>query len=430
MASADLSRRAVLAGAAALAALPAAAAETTVRPVGPGVGFSLKNARVLVGDGAVVEGGVRVEDGRIVEVGAGVGDGEDLGGATLFPGFYEAGTVLGLYEVDLEGGTHDEAESSDAITPQARVVDGYNPRSALLPVARLGGVLGALVMPGGGGLVSGQAAWVRTAGDTVADAVVKAPAGVCLQLGHAATGGLPNGPKSRMGVAMKLRDLFDQEAPPAPPGEGKRRIFAPKPKPPADEKLTRGQRALRAVLRRETKALLVADRADDLLFALDLAREYALDAVIVGAAEGHLVARALADAGHPVLVGPVTIQPDSPEHLHVRYENAALLHAAGVRIALRQGGPHTVRDLPTEACVAVAHGLPWDAAIAAVSGAAPGFWGLSVGKIAAGFEATFALAAGDPLQPRTALTGVWMRGERLPLRSRQSDLYERYRTLR
>lgn len=428
MASARISRRAFVAGA--LAAGPALAAETVVRPAeAPTAGFSLRNARVLLGDGTVVDGGVRVEGGRIVEVGAGVKDGRDLGGATLFPGFYDAGSTLGLVEIDLEAASHDQAEGSDAITPQARVVDAYNPRSELIPVARLGGVLGALVMPAGGALISGQAAWMRTAGDTVPDALLAAPAGICVNLGHGGTGGLPNSPKSRMGVAMKLRDLFD-EAKPAPEAE-KPRLFR-KPAPPPDEgDLTRAQKALRALRKREIKALLHADRADDLLFALDLAKEYALDAVIVGAAEGHLVARQLADAGHPVLLGPVTVQPDGWEHLHVRYENPAILHAAGVRFALRKGsGPHNVRDLPLEACVAVANGLPWEAAIAAVCSAAPGFWSLGAGRLAVGQEATFALANGDPLQPRTAITGVWMRGAELPLRSRQTDLYERFRTLR
>lgn len=415
---AGASRREVLIGAAALAATPALA----VTPAS----FSLRNARVVVGDGTVVDGGVRVEGGKIVEVGPGVRDGTDLAGATLFPGFYDGGSALGLYEIDLEPATHDAAETSDAIVPQARAVDGWNPRSALLPVARISGVLGALVIPGGG-LVSGQAAWMRVAGDTVAEATLKAPAAVCVHLGHPG-GDAPNAPKTRMGVAMKLRDLLDKNEPAEPTTKGM--LWWRREVPPDEKELSRGEKTLRALRRRETKALFVADRADDLLLALDLAREYALDAVLLGCTEGHLVARQLADAEVPVLLGPVTVQPASFETLHARYDNAAKLHAAGVRFGLRQGNPHQLRDLPTEAAVAVAHGLPWEAAIAAACGNGPGFWGLDVGLIKVGHEATFAQATGDPLQPRTAIRGVWIRGEATPMTSRQTELYERYRTLR
>lgn len=434
--AAGRTRREVLGGlavAGALAAWPGAglAAEGTAA-VKALPTFSLRNARILRGDGTVVEGGVRVEGGRIAEVGPGVKDGRDLGGATLFPGFHDGGSTLGLVEIDQEGATHDRGEGSEAIVPQARVVDGYNPRSALIPVARLGGVLGALVIPDGGALVGGQAAWMRLCGDTVGDAVLAAPAAVCFALGHGATGNVPGSPKSRMGVAAKIRDLLDQNELPKQETETKGILWWRRevPKPPKDEKLTRAQKVVRALRRRETKAIFAADRADDLLVALDLAKEYGLDAVLLGAAEAHLVAPAIADAGVPVLYGPVTVQPDSFEHLHARYDTPRALHDAGVRFALRKGGPHNLRDLATEACVAVAHGLPWEAAIAATTGNAPGFWKLEVGRIEPGFEATFALADGDPLQPRTAVTGIWMRGDELPLRSRQTDLYQRYRTLR
>ena len=412
---AAVSRRSFLVGAATLA---------LARPAFAATSRSFRNARIVIGDGNELDGGVRIEGGKIVEVGPGVNDGEDLGGAVLFPGFYDGGSTLGLTEIDLEAATQDAQEASDAVTPQARVVDGYNPRSVLLPVARLQGVLGALVIPGGGSLVSGQAAWVRTAGDTVDDAVIVAPAGVCFNLGHAGTGG-PNGPKSRMGVAMKLRDLFDADTPKPPPA--KRKCKKGEPEKPED--LTRAQKVVRALLARETKAILCAHRADDILIALALAKEFGLDAILLGAAEGHLVARQIADAKVPVLLGPVTLQPDGFDTLYARYDNAALLHAAGVSIALRQGSPHNLRDLPTEACIAVAHGLPREAAVAAVTGNGPGFWGLSVGRIAVGHEASFARCDGDPLQPRTRVTGVWMRGEPLPLVSHQTELYERFRTL-
>ncbi|MFZ5476979.1 MAG: hypothetical protein ACOZNI_09415 [Myxococcota bacterium] len=408
-------RRSLLLGAAALAIAPRARAATA----------TWSNARVLVGDGTEITGGVAVENGMIKAVGPDVKGGTDLGGAVLFPGFWDGGSPIGLSEIDLEPDSRDDSEGSDAITPQARVVDGYNAASELLPVARYGGVLGGLVIPGGGTLVSGQAAWMRFAGDTCPEATILADAGVVINLGHGGTGGAPNSPKSRMGAAMKIRDLLDaNELPKEPEGKKKKKGEDEK-----DEKLTRAQKVIRAMRAREKKALFACDRADDVLVALDVAREYELDAVLLGCAEGWKVAKAIAEAKVPVLLGPITTQPSGFSTLYARYENAAALHEAKVRFALRQGDPHQLRELPTEACVAVANGLPWAAAIAAVCGNGPSFWGLQTGLIKPGYEATFAVAEGDPLQPRTRILGVTVRGAEVPHTSRQTELYERYRTL-
>lgn len=413
---ASASRRAFLVGAGALLAGRAWAEEERV----------LSNARILVGDGTEQRGGVRIRGGRIAEVGPQVTGGEDQGGATLYPGIYDGGSTLGLTEVDLEADTHDASEASDSVTPHARVVDGYNPLSDTVAVARTGGVLGALVLPGAGTLVPGRAAWMRmVTTPLVADALL-AEAGVCFSLGHNATGGAPGSPKSRMGVAMKLRDLFDANPAPEPPPEGKPKKGAPPP-PPAPTAL---QKAIHALRRKETKALFVADRADDLVLATELARVYGLDAVIVGGAEAHLVAPQLAAAGLPVLLGPVTVQPDSFQHLYVRYENAAILHAAGVRFAFRLGDPHRLRDGTTEAGIAVAYGLPYGAGIAALTGNGPGFWGLDVGRVQVGHRASLVRVDGDPLQPRTKVTGLWMDGAPVPLVDRQTRLYDRFRTLK
>lgn len=388
-------------------------------------GWSLRNARILVGDGTEVQGGVRVEGGRIVEVGPGVKDGEDQGGKLLFPGFWDGGSRLGLYEIDEEGGTHDEADVTDAVVAQDRVIDGYNPQSLLIPVARRYGVVGTLVMPGGGALVAGQAAWMRTTGDTVDAATVAAPAGLVIYLGHAGTGA-GNAPKARIGVAARLRDLLDANKPPPAADPKKKTKADAKPDEP-----TRAQAALRALRSGSMKALIYADRADDLATGMSIAKEFSLDVVFVGCAEGHLLARELADAGHPCILGPVTVQPDSYDHLYVRYDNAALLAKAGMRIGLRHGGaPHQLRDLTTEADFAVAYGLPWAQAIAAACANNPSFWGLQVGKLAPGYEATFVRADGDPFQPRTHVDAVWMQGVPASLRTHQTDLYERFETLR
>jgi imidazolonepropionase-like amidohydrolase len=90
-----------------------------------------------------------------------------------------------------------------------------------------------------------------------------------------------------------------------------------------------------------------------------------------------------------------------------------------------------LRELPTEAEVAVAYGLPYAAAIAAACGHnAASVWGLDIGRIEVGAGATFAVADGDPLQPRTRIRRTWIGGRECTTRSRQTALFERFRALK
>lgn len=394
--------------------------------VGTSGSFTLSNARILVGDGGEVQGGVRVENGQIAEIGPGLKSGDDLGGATIFPGFFDGGSPIGLFEIDLEAATHDESEGTDGLLPGIHAEDSYNPASALIPVARRQGVLGGLCLPSGG-LVSGQAAWMRFSGGSVAAATMKSSAGVVFNFGRGGTGALPNQPHTRMGLALKLREVLEANKAPDPPDPKAKKKKGEPDKPP---EFTRTQKVWHAIRARETKVILSASRADDILAAIAFAKEFNLDAVLLGCAEGHLVARDIAESGYAVLVAPTTTQPGDWESLNAAYENPALLHAAGVTLVMREGAAHNLRELPTEVCVAVANGLPYAAAIAASCGHnAASIWDLPVGTLATGKSATFAIAEGDPIQPRTRMRRAWIDGREVTLRSRQTTLFERFRTL-
>ncbi len=422
-------RGAALAGAGAIGGAGRAWAEDSLW--GSGSGQTWSNARILTGlmpgDWPVeLAGGIHVQDGTIVAIGPEVTGGIDLGGATIWPGMWETGTSMGIAEIDLEPATRDDVESGDPLEPQVRVVDAFNPQSALQPVLRARGVMGALVMPGGG-VVSGQAAWMRTSGNTVSEATVLAPAGLVINLGKA--GVSAGGATSRMGVAARLRDVLEANPPPQDPPKPSMWKRAPPPATPPKPP-TRAEAVWHDLLSWRLKAIFVADRASDIELALGLASDYGLDAVIVGAAEGWMLADELSDAGVPVVLGPVTAQPDSFDHLRARYDNAALLHAAGVRLAIRIGDPHRTFDLSTEAGIAVAWGLPYSVAVAAITGNSPDFFGLTQGRLVTGREATFVISDGDPLEPRTSVKHVVVNGVEMPLVNHQTELYDRFRVLK
>ena len=178
------------------------------------------------------------------------------------------------------------------------------------------------------------------------------------------------------------------------------------------------------------RTLIKAERADDIIRALEFTEAYGLDTILLGAAEAHVVASEIAASGVPVFLGPITTQPSSFEHLQARYENAALLHAAGIPISFRTGSTHDSRRLRVSAGIAVAHGLPWNAAMHALSAAPWSALGMPMqGGLREGAFAHLVISGGDPIQPRSPVLQVLIDGVDTTMMTRQRRLYETFRVL-
>jgi imidazolonepropionase-like amidohydrolase len=419
------------------AAVPAATLADAYarRPRGAVFGgtLTLVHARVLVGDGTRVDDATLiVRDGRIVSVTPGgvapaaTADAPviDATGLTITPGFVGVGHALGLVEIELEPSTVDDAPAggADPIRASFSAADGYNPTSVLVPVARLGGVTSALSTPQGG-LVAGTSAWVDLAGARPDDALVAPVVALHVDLDD---GGVEAGGGARPAMLGRFRDALEDA-----------RLYASQRA--AYER--RGLRELsvsRADLERLAEALsgrvpvvVRVARADDILRVLALARAYRLRLVLSGVEEGWKVADAIATAGVPCIVQPLANLPERFARLGTRYDNAALLARAGVRLVLTTDGPHGLRNLRQEAGNAVADGLDAAVALRALTSEPARIFGLGaeVGTLAPGRVANLAAWTGDPFELRTRLAHLVVRGRALPLRSRQTELFERYREL-
>jgi imidazolonepropionase-like amidohydrolase len=175
---------------------------------------------------------------------------------------------------------------------------------------------------------------------------------------------------------------------------------------------------------------VVANRRSDIETALRIGREYKLKLILAGAAEGWMIPSEISGAGVPVLVEPLDNIP-SYDALGIRYENAALLAKGGVKLALMETATENSRDLKQQAGNAVANGMTWDQALRAVTltpaeilGVAGQYGSLEPGKVA-----NVVIWSGDPFEFSTGVEHVFIRGRDVPLRSRQTELLERYRTL-
>jgi imidazolonepropionase-like amidohydrolase len=172
------------------------------------------------------------------------------------------------------------------------------------------------------------------------------------------------------------------------------------------------------------------DRAADIRRVVAFAQRAGMKPVIAGAAEGWRVARELAQAGVPVLLDPLQNLPESFDAIGARLDNAALLHRAGVRIAFTQSDAesHNARTIRQVAGNAVAHGLPWDAALAALTANPAEIFGIAAqrGRIADGQVADLVLWSGDPLEVTSVAEDVIIAGRTTDMRSRQTELRDRY----
>ncbi len=414
-----------------LAALVALApAVALAQPVGQPI--ALVGGTVLPGDGPAIENAtVILQDGRVLRVIAGGAPPAgartiDCAGTVLTPGFVGVGSPIGLVEIGLEPSTDDEAPEGDDVDPvraSFSAADGYNPRSTLIPVARRWGVTSVVSTPTGG-LVAGTSAWMDLRGATLADAMVAERAALHVSLDD---GGVEASGGARASALGLLREVLDDA-----------RLYRQR-RASFDRRGLRELSVSHLDLDRLAEALagdlpvvIRVARASDITRALELGRAYGLRVVLSGAEEGWMVAREIAAARVPVIVQPLTNLPSQFSRLHSRYDNAALLRAAGVTVILSAGDDaHGQRNLRQEAGNAIAAGMSREDALAALTVEPARAFGLEdrYGTIAPGRVANLVVWTGDPFELTTWARHVFIRGEDVPLTTRQTLLFERYRDL-
>ncbi len=384
----------------------------TVHPVS---GPPIENATVLIEHGEITAVGADV----VVPAGVRI---IDASGKVVTPGLFDASTQIGLIEVNAVSGTVDSRMSGDYVTAAFDVVDGINPHSVLIPVSRVSGVTTVLSGPSGG-LIAGQAAVIDLAGQPLAEILAVPRVAMIGRYGPNAvdeTGG------SRGAASLHLREVLDDA-----------RFWAEN-----EAAFNRGAsrsvshsrldlQALQPVLAGDMPLVIDVHRASDIETVMRIADDYGIDLVVRGGTEAWMVAERLAAADVPVILKPLTNLPGGFDRLGARFDNAALLADAGVRVAISTMDTHNVRWLTLEAGNAVRFGLPWDAALRAVTLAPARILGIAgrYGSLEPGKVGNVVVWSGDPFELSSAPEVIVIRGEFIPDASRQGDLLDRYRIL-
>jgi imidazolonepropionase-like amidohydrolase len=409
---------------------------------------AITGGRILTGTSVIENGTVVIQNGRIVSVGAGAAPAGarmiDATGKVVAPGFVAVDSGLAGTEVGSVRGTNELRNSANTLSAAFDVSYGLDPWSFTLPVARLGGVTRAVVTPQHPGSSGGHVHEEDTAG--AGDGGYQTPG---LFAGQAAVINLGQGANILVKPRVAMVAPFG-EAGAAVAGGARGAQFVLFKETLAEVRLYARNKAAyeRAGLRdlslsrADLEALIpvangtlplivTVHRASDIQQVLRLAREEGVQIILDGAEEGWLVAGEIASAGAPVLLNPVSNLPSDFEMRAARMENAAALDAAGVLIAIKgnEGSTHRAREARYNAGNAVSHGLPYASAIAALTVNPAKIFGMAgqFGEIAPGAAGDVVVWSGDPLEPLSQPSAIFVNGVEQPLTSRPLLLRDRYR---
>ena len=361
-----------------------------------GTGKLLSNGRILVNKGIIQAIGTQYE---IDAPGGAV----RLEAQVVTPGFIDAHTVVGLagYLND-PGSDQDQLDRSNAIQPELRALDAYNPEEPLVAHLRNHGITTIQTGHAPGAIVSGQSLIIKTNAQRVEQALVHE------SMLTFSLGGVISGAFSKPGTRAKAMAMIRQEL-------HKAEEYAHKRAAGTLLSTDLGMEALADLLDGQTQALVSVHKAQDILTALRLQKEFNFPMVLDGVAEIYLVLDQVKESGVPVVIHPTMLRATG-EAVNVSMETAALLAREGIPFAFQSGHENYVpktRVILFEAGVAVNNGLSSRLAVQHLSLYAAQLLGIDqrVGSLEIGKDADLVLFNGDPFEYTTTVDLVMIDGQ-------------------
>ena len=382
----------------------------------------ITNGTVFTGDDAPSSQlDILVEDGLIEAVASDLSAADadqviDAAGRPVTPALFAGITAAGLSEI---GMVYEAVDSrlnelyTGLMHPEFDVRKAYNPLSSVVPVTRIEGygytllaaAFGDRTISGQGSLVRFDSGFDSFEGKTTIFVNVDGYSGNKI-------GG------SRAAHWMLLETAFSSLT--AKQGNG---LWLTHNEHPL---INQDGRATLKEARENGIFVFRANRASDILQVLTFSRKHQLNAIISGGQEAWIVREALAESGTPVVINALDNLPGSFDGLGARLDNAALLHRAGVALLFTSGETHNARKLRQVAGNAVANGLPYEVAIAAMTSRPAEIFGGKPRMIAPGLRADVVIWSDDPLNVTSAADQVIIGGKLDPMTSRQTELLKRY----
>lgn len=314
-------------------------------------------------------------------------------GNLVMPGIIEAHCHMGITE-EKKGMEGDDCnENVNSITPYLRAIDAINPMDDAFHDALKAGITAAMVGPGSANVVGGQFAFLKTHGRCIDQMIVKAPAAMKVAFGENPKvnySGQNTSPVTRMAIAAQLREELSQAR------EYERKV-SENPETPPDFHYE----CWLPVLEGEIPLKAHAHRADDILTAVRIAKEFGLKMTLDHCSEGHLIIEELREAGFPAIVGPDMASRNKIEVRNMAFKTAGLLSSNGILTAVTTDHPVSkIQFLPICAGLAVKEGMSMEDGFRSITINAARICGVDdrVGSLAVGKDGDVAIFDGNPME--------------------------------
>ena len=369
----------------------------------------LKNGNVMTMAGPAFVGDVAIENGKIVAVGQSLsyGDAEvrDVTGMTVMPGIVDPHCHIGMWEDAMGFEGADGNECTNPITPELRAIDAINPYDRCFEEAVAGGVTTCVTGPGSANVIGGQFVAIKTYGDSVDDMVLRFPVAVKAAFGEnpkRVYNGKNQTPSTRMATAALMRKALIEAQ------EYNEKLEKGKADPEKMPERNLGKEILARVIRRELPMKIHAHRADDILTAIRICREFKLRYTLDHCTEGYLITdklkEALGEDCEGIIVGPLLTDRSKIELKNLSFKAPKVLEQAGIEYAMMTDHPVTPEQyLPICTAIAVREGASEEGALKAITINAAKITGIAdrVGSIEVGKDADIAVFSGHPFDFRS-----------------------------
>lgn len=378
----------------------------------------IKNGKILTMAGKTYDpGSLLIKDGKIYRVDKEIQAEQnelseiiDATGCWVMPGLIESHCHIGITEEKkgLEG--DDCNEMKDPMTPYIRGLDAINPMDSAFHNAISSGITSMMIGPGSSNVVGGQFAFIKADGRCIDEMVVLAPAAMKVAFGENPKSNyteLGMIPTTRMTIAGMLRE----------------EIFNAKEYLKKKEKAEKNGDQFEAdfkveswlpVLSKEIPLKAHAHRADDILTAIRIAKEFDLELTLDHCTEGHLIAEEIKASGFPAIIGPTLASRSKIEVQNMDFKTAGILHQHGIKVSICTDHPVSrIQYLPICAGYAAKEGLGIEEALKAITINPAEICRVShrVGSLEVGKDADIAIFNGNPMEVFTKALFTIINGE-------------------